>query len=211
VSGADPPYFDDAVVRFDLEVDRLIGSPAASEGSFYPALTGLIEAIGRAFGSPVRTLLLPRLGGDLCPDVQVVAERDRVVGYVEAKLPGTDLKNVSTSPQLRRYKRAFPNLLLTDFRECLFFRDGEEVARRRSEGRDRLGPLLGSFLAHAPAPPRSAVELAKALAHRTRHLKDMIEARLVREQAAAGRGDAAGELAGYYRAFSEHLIKGVEP
>lgn len=205
--------FDDAVARFDVEVARLAASASASEASFYPALTGLIEAIGRSLRTPVRPVLLPRLGGGLCPDVQVVTGTDRVVGYVEAKLPGTDLKAVSGSRQLRRYKEAFPNLLLTDFRDFVLYRDGDRVATRRSRDGDGLRPLLDGFLAHDPAPARSAGELAKAMAHRTRHLKDMIEARLAEEleEGEASAGGRGRELAGFYRAFSEHLIADLEP
>jgi hypothetical protein len=196
--------FDEAVTRFDLEVARLTGSPAASEGSYYPALTGFLERVG------AQPILLPRgLRGGLCPDLQVRSDAGRVVGYIEAKLPGTDLKAVAESRQLRRYKEAFPNLLLTDFREVVLFRDGDRVAVRWTDSGDGLRPLLYTFLSHDPAPVRSAGELAKALAHRTRHLKDMIEARLARELEGAEGGD--GDLAGFYRAFSEHLIAKLSP
>jgi hypothetical protein len=198
----------------------------ASEGSFYPALQRLIEGTAAALGRRrVQALLLPRPDADLCPDLQVLAGSERVVGYVEAKPPGTDLERVSRSRQLRRYRKAFPNLLLTDFRRFQLFRNDTLVVSVGSfwadaGAGDGLVPLLSTFLDHAHAGLRSAGALAKALAARTRHLKDMIEILLQEELASeegrgAGRGSAqrggpSGDVVGFYRAFSQHLIADLE-
>lgn len=200
-----------------LETDRLA---AASEGSRYRPLARLLESFSRARGiEPVRALALPRLGGALCPDVQVLAGSERIVGYVEAKPPGTDLRIAAETPQLRRYRKSFPNLLLTDFRGFTLFRDEKAVARVTSPwtaagGSDGLAPLLESFLGHAQGGSRSAGDLARALALRTRHLKDMIEALLLRQLAPAEEEEpeaGGGELAGFYRAFHDHLIADLAP
>lgn len=203
-----------------LETDR---RAAASEGSRYRPLERLLEGVARSRGiGPVQALALPNLGGTLCPDVQVLAGSGRIVGYVEAKLPGTDLRTVAGTPQLRRYLKSFPNLLLTDFRAFTLFRDEDPVASVGSQwtdagGGDGLVPLLESFLGHDQGGSRSAVDLATALARRTRHLKDMIEALLGRQLAVSERrerdepGGAAGELAGFYRAFHDHLIADLSP
>ena len=50
------------------------------------------------------------------PDLVVVRGDGLNLGYVEAKDVGKSLDEAEQSDQLRRYRRALPNLILTDIR-----------------------------------------------------------------------------------------------
>ena len=206
---------ENVLAEYGLAILETARHGTASEASHYRPLELFLERMARVTGTgPVRALAMPRLGGALCPDLQVLSDSGRIVGYVEAKPPGTDIGGLHGSEQIRRYRRSFPNLLLTDFRAFDLFRDEQLVASVGDRWTDAgagngLVPLLTSFLSHEPAPIRSAGELARGLADRARHLKDMIEARLLREL--PGGDLPPGDLAGYYRAFSEHLIADLAP
>lgn len=211
------------LAEYHLALETTGRHASAGEASYYPALQDLIEGMAAASGRKgVQAVLLPRLGGALRPDLQVTAGPERVIGYVEAKPPGTSLRWAQGTDQLESYKTAFPNLLLTDFREFVLFRERVEVLRagadRRTDGGagDAMAPLLESFLDYAPRPTGSPHALAAILAHRTRHLRDMIAGLLDQELEGDGTPRPGGgdprlrDLVGFYHAFAEHLIAGLD-
>jgi type ISP restriction-modification system protein/N-6 DNA methylase len=197
-------------------------SAGVSEGSFYSSLEELVARCAAASARrQVRVVTLPRGTAASIPDFQVWRGRHQVVGYIEAKRPGTDLDAAERTEQVMRYRRAFPNLLLTDFREFRLYRGEEQIGAARINARsgpqleavgqveneDEVLALLGLFLDFTVPAAKSARSLAVALAGRTRLLEAGIEALLARDLAAGARSD----LAGFYRAFSEYLIAGLTP
>ncbi|RMD73178.1 MAG: hypothetical protein D6823_13805 [Chloroflexi bacterium] len=97
----------------------------AREESYYPALKTLLEAIGTAQGQTIQVTVLPKPTEAGNPDFRVWDGSYQVIGYIEAKAPGTKLDQVETSEQLQRYLHTFPNLILTDFYEFRLYRNGE--------------------------------------------------------------------------------------
>src|SRR4051812_48698799 len=99
------------------------GRGDAREESHYPALKALLERAAAAGGRPaLRVTVMPRRtpAGDV--DLQVWGEDRRWVGSVEAKRPGTDLRLVEESTQVRRYLAVLPNFLLTNFHDFRLYR-----------------------------------------------------------------------------------------
>jgi hypothetical protein len=198
------------------------GRGDAREESFYGDLAALIERLAAHRGQKVRVTTIPRLTDGCLVDFQVWRGR-RVVGYVEAKRPGTDLDAAERSEQVRRYRAAFPNLILTDFHEFRLLRGdpgdpgNAEAARARLvrplvlrlgvapilEGERELEALFELFLDFAAPPAASAASLAIALAGRTRVLDAHIE-ELLRQDTEGATG-----LSGLFKAFSEYLITGL--
>lgn len=177
------------------------------EESFYPHLLDLFEWYAEERGRPdLRVTVIPSKTQGCLLDFQV-RRGERIAGYVEAKRPGTALDFVEGSEQIQRYKRIFPNLLLTNFREFRLYRQGERVllaqAGALADGPERLLELLDSFTDFASPPSDSTAALAKCLAGRTRILEKRIFGLL--EADAEGRSD----LAGFYKAFSEFLLSGL--
>lgn len=185
------------------------------EESFYPCLHELLVRFARFRGRKVDVTVIPRKTEDCLLDFQVRGEGQRIVGYIEAKRPGTDLDAAEKSEQVKRYLRTFPNLILTNFYELRLFRYGKEALRVETASYFALrrldaGPvlqreteitaLLDLFLGFAGSPPTRAELLAKDLARRTRILESRIEEHLERDQ------EGLSELAGLYQAFKEHLL-----
>jgi hypothetical protein len=170
----------------------------AREESFYRPFADLLEGYAEHRGwRDSQVLILPRKTNGCLLDLQV-RRREGIVGYVEAKPLGTDLTRIAETEQLERYRAAFPNLLLTNFRELRLYR-GRELAARAEIGRADAGPLLDLFWDFAPPATTSAAELAPRMALRTRILADRIRERL----------DEDADLQGFYEAFSEHLLAGL--
>jgi hypothetical protein len=195
-------------VRDYLErISRIERQGDAREESFYPELVRLLEGYAEHRGrKDLAVLILPRKTDDCLLDLQV-RRGEAIVGYVEAKRPGTDLSPIAETDQLKRYRAAFPNLLLTNFRELRLYR-GNELAARADAGHADLGPLLtllDLFCDFSPPPTTSAAELAQRMALRTRllavRLRELLE----------GDAEETSELAGFYKAFSRHLVAGLAP
>jgi len=195
----------------------------AREESYYSCLVALISAAAVHLGDPnvsITTQPSKTVNGN--PDFRVWRGTTRVLGYVEAKRPDVDnLSVVEGSEQVRRYREAFPNFLLTNFLEFRLYRNGErimrvEAVRPMTVNKLRVDPpleapaelleLLRSFIEFAPAPAASAEELAVNLAKRTRYLRAMVEARFDVEM----QGDG-GVLVGFYEAFRQFLIGDLTP
>ncbi|HEV2853150.1 MAG TPA: type ISP restriction/modification enzyme [Thermoanaerobaculia bacterium] len=194
-----------------LYLDRIFETERrgeAREESFYPHLLDLFEWYGEHRGlRDLRVTMIPRKTQSCLLDFQV-RRGERIVGYVEAKRPGTDLGLVSEWEQVRRYRRTFPNLLLTNFREFRLYRDDTLAAQadagRLVEGPERFLEVLDLFTGSDPPPSGSSSSLARQLASRTRILAERIHGLLERDS------EKASDLAGFYEAFSEYLLAGLD-
>ena len=175
----------------------------AREESFYGCLAELLQKCLKQLGKPDPAItVIPRKTNDCLLDFQI-SRGSRVVGYIEAKRPGTNLDRAEGSEQLERYRRTFPNLILTDFRQFRLYRYSERVARAAVSDGEGLLSLLGLFFDFESPPVADAAALAEALARRTRVLEQRIEALL------SDGGPEAADLASFYRAFCDHLIQGL--
>ena len=117
---------------------------------------------------------------------------------------------------MTRYRRALPNLVLTDYLEFRWYADGElrtaaRLARAGAGGKltaekggaEAVGKLLGDFLAHQPAPIASPQLLAVRMARLAHLIRDII--------AAAFEGDKASALLrGWREAFAKTLIADLD-
>lgn len=179
----------------------------AREESFYSCLADLLTRCAALRGRRgMHVTTIPKKTGDCLPDFQVW-RGGRIVGYVEAKRPGTDLDQAAGSKQIERYCATFPNLLLTDFHELRLFR-GDELAGRAHIGRLQPGEepvldLIDLFLDFSPPASGNAATLAKQLAERTRILAGRIHALLEADP------EGTSELSGFHKAFCEYLLAGL--
>jgi hypothetical protein len=174
----------------------------AREESFYPCFADLLRDCGTALGRELDVTQIPRKTEDCLLDFQVWAG-GRVAGYVEAKAPGTDLARSAETEQLIRYRRTFPNLLLTDFREVLLFRDG--VPETRVEIAPETWPVLRVVLDRffsfgGTAAPARAGRIAQALAARARILSACVLG-LLRDEQERGERSRIGSLLLAFRAY----------
>jgi hypothetical protein len=201
------PQLQELLQEYLDRVAEMEGRGEAREESFYPLLLGLFKGYAEHRGrGDLRVLQLPRKTGDCLLDFQVW-RGGRIAGYVEAKRPAAELGAVAESAQVRRYRAAFPNLLLTNFRELRLYR-GELLAARVELGRlgaalEPLLELLDLFCDFKGEGSGSAAELAPRMALRTRILAARIRGLL------AADADQTSALAGFHRAFAEYLLAGL--
>ena len=144
----------------------------------------------------LKTLLEASVAGLLATNEPKSAERENkpdyilrkgavILGFVEAKDIGKDLKAALKTPQLKRYLEALPNLILTNYVDFIWFVAGEKrldisLASLGGKGLKpapdadvRWHELIHSFCNEIAPTVSTPSQLAKSLAGQTRLLRDL--------------------------------------
>jgi hypothetical protein len=173
----------------------------AREHTHRPDLKNLLEASGEkitATNEPARQ------GGN-APDF-VVSRGAAPIGHIETKDVGEALNKILKTDQLKRYKEALPNLILTDYLEFIWLVEGEERMRinlgvwdgkkiqRHADATQQWQQLISAFLNHRAETINSPTQLALKLAAQTRLLKEAVLKIL---QAEKGQGELSSEKAAF--------------
>ena len=193
-------------MTFRASVERYLGAVAqqyhrgdAREESYYDVLKQLWEELGSQLSSAHATLtVLPRQTEAGNPDMRVWSGQQHVTGYIEAKEPGvTNLDHVEVSEQLKRYRAAFPNVILTNFLEFRLYRFGQPMGEPVTIGslkalqasmkvplqhEDQFRELVERFFDFQLPRAYTAQTLAVALAGRTRYLQQQVLAQLLDDE-----------------------------
>ena len=178
-----------------------------SEGSYYPALKTLLEEMAQPQKRTVQVTVLPKKTEAGNPDFRVWDGSHQVIGYIEAKAPGAKLDQVETSEQLQRYRRTFPNLILTNFYEFRLYRDGSLRQQALLEDKptaaqvQALEELFQTFFCFALPPSLTPEALSRELARRTRFLRDQVILPELAQQNSA--------ISEFYKTFQKYLIAGL--
>lgn len=190
----------------------------AREESFYKVLESLLLDFAGQAGKKVDVTILPKSTEAGNPDFRVWDGKNHITGYIEAKDPSvTNLDRIENTPQLKRYRNTFPNLILTNFYEFRLYRNGDilrsvligrpVIAKRvritpTVEKEDEFNELLNIFFSFSLPKVRNAKVLATELARRTRFLKEEVISIELEDEANKG----SGAISGFYEAFQKYLI-----
>jgi predicted helicase len=159
-----------------------------------------------------------RMPGKGAPDFRI-RQNGQIVGYAETKPIGTDLAAVLRSEQLGRYLSFSKNLLLTDYVNWVWVKDGTtheaslcdpddlfSLRPRLDDDRiSKLDALLRAFTSTPPERVSTANHLADALATRSRLLRDFLGEELQRQDI-HGQGE---RLYGLYSAFKQQVSETI--
>lgn len=194
------------------EIQRELNTGDAREHAYRPALKTLLESL--EFG--LQATNEPRRSKVGAPDY-IVTRKGAPLGYVEAKDLGDDLRKTERSEQLKRYRGAFPNLILTDYLEFRHYVDGERRATARIAEEDESGKLrldaegareaerlLRSFLAQEAPTVGTPRELAERMAAQAREVRALIAQTFQQE-------GERGQLHTQLSAFRKTLIPDLKP
>jgi len=196
------------------EIHKIYISSSFREESFYPTFKTLIENCFKLFQmkSGANVLVLPKKTEAGIPDFRV-GKNGEIIGYIEAKTPDTNLREIEDTEQLKRYINSLPNLILTNFLEFKLFRNGRhidkvEVGRQNTLQSLRLPPIpekidlfyefLEKFFSFSTPEIQKSSDLSVELAKRTRFFEQILQEELLRENE---------EVTRFYKAFQEELIE----
>jgi len=164
------------------EIHQTYSKGDAREESYYNVLERLILGTAEVVKkSRIQVTINPKKTEGGNPDFRIWDGKSRIVGYIEAKKPETNLDDVVDSEQIKRYLDIFPNFILTNFLEFRFFRAGrivDSVFIGRQHTLIRLGKkpvqenmenfmeLFSKFFSYTFPQNLNAKQLAKELAKR---------------------------------------------
>ena len=203
------------------KVYEIIQRGDAREETYYSTLEKLLQEYSESINKKdIKITTLPKQTEAGNPDFRVWDGKQHIVGYIEAKKPGSNLDDIEISEQLKRYNSTFPNLILTNFTEFRLYRDGrlmDKISLCRPfiiyqldtipplENKEQFLKLLESFFSFSLPKIYNAKTLAVELAKRTRFLKNEVIEEELREE----ENNKQGFILGFYEAFQEYLIKGL--
>jgi len=196
------------------EIHKIYTGGDFREESFYSSLKRLVEECSKLFQmqAEASVLVLPRKTEAGIPDFRI-GKNGEIVGYIEAKSPDANLREIEDSEQLKRYRNSLPNFILTNFLEFRLYRygnpiDNVEVGRQFTLQRVKYPPvpekldsfyeLLQKFFSFSTPKIQKSSDLSVELAKRTRLLEHILQEEL-------SRGNE--EVTRYYKAFQEELIE----
>ena len=194
-------------------IEATLRSGDATEHSYRPIIHEFLSDWSQNFSSTNNYTITnePRRVAGNAPDF-LVRRGEVSLGWIETKPPGTDLNAEETSEQLQRYRRAFPNLILTDYLEFRLYSSGDYCLSVRISDLDNtanhlinrntddseVSRFLTAFFGVEPIRIGRASELARMLSGKAQLLK-MAIANLLRDT-------SNNELTNRLSAFREHLI-----
>jgi len=149
----------------------------------------------------------------------ILTRKDIPVGYVEAKDIGIDLGSKSLKEQFDRYRGSLDNLIITDYLEFRFFKNGEHTTTVRigevvggkikplPGAFDTFTALIADFAAWQGQTIGSAKKLAAMMAGKARLLADVIEAAVSSDEESHANTNLKEQL----DAFKNILIHDIDP
>ena len=200
---------------------KSLDTTEATEHTLRGALENLLNAIAAAESPNVTIIHEPKqdktkLGA---PDFKIKLN-ETILGYLETKPIGENLDTVLQSAQIAKYKRLSGNLILTDYLEWLWLRDGRIIkretlcypsdagnrkARLDPDKAEKVATLLADFLSVPPDKLGNTNTLSRALAVRCHDLRDFLLEELERQE----QEHQEGRLYGLYAVFKKEVFQAL--
>lgn len=196
------------------EIKEIYERGDAREETFYPLIKTLIENFANSLGyKEISVTPLPKKTEAGNPDFRIW-NGENIIGYIEAKNPDiTDLRQIEQSEQLKRYRDAFPNLILTNLFEFRLYRDNilidaleiqrpldlfslKTITTGKKE-EERFKALIEKFFSFSLPKEYTPESLAVILAKKTRFLKDVLIDEIKNN---------SKDIIGFYDVFKKFLI-----
>lgn len=163
----------------------------ALEHTYRPALKTLIESLDET----INAVNEPTRSAHGAPDFVFLnkSNRDLILGYAETKDLNANLDQIEKSEQLKRYL-GYPNLILTNYLEFRFFRNGEKyltikiaeirygVVQNIESSFLSLEHEIKAFLNSKPETIRNAEKLAKIMGGKASRIRENVQRFLNREK-----------------------------
>jgi len=179
------------------------------EESYYPAVASLMSDFANSLNRKETSItILPKKTDAGNPDFRIWNGENKIVGYIEAKIPNTNLDKTEKSEQLKRYLQTFPNVILTNFYEFRLYRNSEIILKatlsQNNTTNNDLEKLLQKFFDFSLPKIFSAEQLATELAKRTSFLREEIITNELKNK------ENKNYIRAFYNAFKKYLIAGLK-
>lgn len=172
-----------AISNYLLSVQTELSTGNALEHTYRPALKTLIESLDET----INAVNEPARSAHGAPDFVFLnkSNKDLILGYAETKDLDVELDQIEKSEQLKRYL-GYPNLILTNYLEFRFFRNGEKyqtikiaeikygVVQSIEASFASLEHEIKAFISGKPETIKSAEKLAKIMGGKASRIREYV-------------------------------------
>lgn len=192
------------VCKYVRSLNAIYATGDATEHSYRGVLT---EMLKHFCGKEVSVLSEPKGTDGNFPDYCLRMKNGRSIGHIETKDVKGNLQDGKYKEQFDRYRRAFPNLIITNYLHFEWYKDGDEVGSTKiaelekesiillKDNQDRFISLLEDFCAFM-----GEIENAKQL------VKIMVARTKIFSAAIIGMQHQNEDLSAQYNFFKKNLI-----
>jgi type I restriction-modification system DNA methylase subunit len=190
-----------------------------TEHTLRPALYNLLNALAAQANPKFQVIHEGKRDKDGrgAPDFKFMLN-EGIAGYLENKKVEQSLDDTLQTAQVTKYKKLSNNLILTNYWDWLWLRDGKVIARVKfceasdlgnhkahlnTDAAAKLEQLVANFLSEPVVGVDKAKKLAEVLARRCRPLRDFLEEALVYQE----QHNQKGRLYGLKQTFGQ-IISG---
>jgi len=198
-----------------FEQIKNLDTKEATEHTLRPVLDNLLKALA---GGKTKVIHEPKRDetGKGAPDFKFKTN-ECILGYLENKKIGENLDQVLKSDQIAKYMQLSGNLILTNYLEWIWLKDGAILkretfcypsdigyrkARLDPDKAEKVAALIEGFLSTPPTGIGRAKDLAFALAIRCHELREFLTEELVRQE----REQQQGKLFGLFGVFKKDVF-----
>ncbi|MCU0391819.1 MAG: N-6 DNA methylase [Thermoflexibacter sp.] len=216
----------DIFEKYITEIQQAYLSKEAKEHSYRTYLENLLNEV--KLSKEISLIHEGKREGKFgIPDFKI-KKTENIIGYIETKDIGTDLDKVLQSEQIKKYISLSDNLILTDYLEFIWIKEGETLSREKlinlnapfSSGEGQgLGlnspfffgrelnssgvlQLLQNFFSTPPKGIANTQKLAEVLALRAKLLKEILYKYFENK----GKNEPDNRLFGLYETFKEFVF-----
>ncbi|MDR2905441.1 MAG: N-6 DNA methylase [Helicobacteraceae bacterium] len=209
--------------QYVYKLNEILSSEKAREHSY----RGVFEAFLNEFDTSITAINEPKHIRDVgAPDFAIM-KNSAPIGYIETKDVDKNLKDPSYKEQFNRYKNAFANLIITNYISFEFWRDqelidevdigeyeprglfnsGKDKIKSREDNSDKLKLLLKNFISFGGISVKTASDLARYMANKTKLLAAIIRNAIDADETSENQ---KGDLAYYKAVFQKMLIPDID-
>ena len=136
----------------------------------------------------------------------VLTRKDVPVGYIEAKDIGIDLGSKTLKEQFNRYRTALDNLIITDYLDFHFYKNGElvttialatldnGVVQPLPDNAAQFELLMQNFVQQVTQSIKSPTKLAQMMASKAKLMANVIESALDSDEATDQNSDLKAQM-----------------
>lgn len=142
------------------------------------------------------------------PDLTIKNSQNKIIGFIEVKLPKDQLSNEKFEDQFNKYKGALENIIFTNLKRWELYQWNDGVCELiyvaeidlKKKKESNLQFLFEKFLGFKSSPIKSTKQLSKILAKKTKLLSSILEILVVDNP----------NIIKIKKAFADTILKGID-
>lgn len=116
----------DQIKNYLRDVHRIENTGIYTEVSFYSPLEHMINRIAKVCDQKIVFVAGGTVSKDIRPDITILSSDLKCIGHIEAKTLDASIDYIENHDQIQKYLKVLPNVILTNFNEFFFYRDGKK-------------------------------------------------------------------------------------